>query len=69
MQQVPVTSNLMEAVYFSPEDGRLRIRMRDGQDRLFSGVAEGDVASLVTAPSPDAYYLEKIRDKFPRMAA
>lgn len=69
MQQVPVTSRLIEAVYFSPEDGKLRIRMRDGDDRLFSGVAEGDVASLVTAPSPDTYYLEKIRDKFPRMAA
>jgi hypothetical protein len=69
MQQVPVTSQLIEAVFFSPVDGQLRIRMRDGDDRLFSGVAEGDVASLVTAPSPDTYYLEKIRDKFPRKAA
>ena len=69
MQHLPVTSALIEAVYFSPEDGRLRIRMRNGEEQVFGDVDENAVKSLVTAPSPGTYYLENIRDKFPKRAA
>ncbi|MBX9457261.1 MAG: KTSC domain-containing protein [Rhizobium sp.] len=69
MQAVPVTSDLIEAVYFSAVDGRLRIRMRDGEERLFSGVSEGEVTALASAPSPGTYYIENIRTRYPRIAA
>lgn len=67
--RLPVTSALIEAVYFSREDGKLRIRMRNGEEQIFGDVDESAVNSLVTAPSPGTYYLEHIRDKFPKRAA
>ena len=69
MQLMPVTSALIEAVYFSPEDGKLRIRMRNGEEQIFGDVDARAVNSLVTAPSPGVYYLENIKDKFPKRAA
>ena len=69
MQRMPVTSALIEAVYFSPEDGKLRIRMRNGEEQIFGDVDVGAVNSLVTASSPGTYYLENLRDKFPKRAA
>ena len=69
VQRLPVTSALIEAVYFSPEDGRLRIRMRNGEEQIFGDVDESAVKSLVTATSPGTYYLENILDKFPKRAA
>lgn len=68
-QRLPVMSALIEVVYFSPADGRLRIRMRNGEEQIFGDVDEGAVNSLVTAPSPGTYYLEHIKDKFPKRAA
>ena len=67
--RLPVTSALIEAAYFSPEDGKLRIRMRNGEEQIFGDVDENAVNSLVTAPSPATYYLEHIKDKFPKRAA
>lgn len=69
MQLMPVTSALIESVYFSPEDGKLRIRMRNGEEQIFGDVDAGAVNSLVTAASPGVYYLENIKDKFPKRAA
>jgi len=69
MQRMPVTSALIETVFFSPEDGKLRIRMRNGEEQIFGDVDAGAVNSLVTAPSPGVYYLENIKDKFPKRAA
>ncbi len=69
VQKLPVASDFIEAVYFSPADGRLRVRLRSGEERVFGDVGEGEVASLISAPSPATYYLEKIKDRFPRLAA
>jgi hypothetical protein len=69
MTPLSVSSSMIKAVYFSREDGKLRIRMRNGEERLFSGVSEKDAISLVTAASPGTYYMEQIRTKFPRLAA
>lgn len=69
MAKLPVTSAMIHAVYFNPEDGRLRIRFKNGEDRLFDGVPAEEALSLVTAPSPGSYYLENIRTKFRRLAA
>lgn len=68
-QRLPVTSALIEAVYFSPEDGRLRVRLRNGEEQVFGDVDESAVNALVTAPSPATYYLEHIKDRFPKRAA
>jgi hypothetical protein len=68
MTQMPVTSRLIEQVYFSQEDGQLRILFHNGEERAFTGVTEGDVTSLVSAPSPGKYYVEEIREKFTRAA-
>jgi hypothetical protein len=69
MTSMPVTSKMIEAVYFSQEDGRLRIRMHNGEERLFQGVSQEDAKALVTAQSPGRHYVEKIRTKFKRIAA
>jgi hypothetical protein len=68
-QHLPVVSALIESVYFSPEDGKLRIRMRNGEEQVFGDVDAVAVNSLVSAPSPGTYYLEHIRDKYPKRAA
>ena len=69
MTALPVTSGMIEAVYFSQADGRLRIRMKNGEERLFQGVSQDDAEALVKAPSPGRHYLEEIRTKFQRLAA
>lgn len=73
MQEVPeaspVASRMIEAVYFSKEDGRLQLRFRNGEERVFAGVAEADAAALVSAPSPGQYYLDHIRTRYRRLAA
>ena len=69
MSTLPVSSGMIEAVYFSPADGRLRVRTRDGEERLFHGVSQEDANALVTAPSPDHHYVEQIRNKFSQLAA
>lgn len=69
MRRLPVTSALVEAVYFSPEDGKLRIRLRSGEEQVFGDVDEGSVDALLASPSPAIYYREHIKDKFPKRAA
>lgn len=69
MTTLPVTSKMIEAVFFSPVDGKLHIRMHNGEERLFEGVSIGDAEALVRAPSPGRHYVEEIRTKFPRLAA
>ncbi|WP_377293467.1 VanZ family protein [Rhizobium sp. SG2393] len=69
MTALPVQSRLIEAVYFSPEDGKLRVRLHSGEQRLFEGVSLGDVEALVNAPSPGKHYVEEVRTKFRRLAA
>jgi hypothetical protein len=69
MQPVPVQSTLIDAVYFSQEDGRLRVCLNNGQERLFEGVAESHVIAMVTAKSPGKYYLENVRSRYKPIAA
>lgn len=69
MISLPVRSNMIHAVYFGPEDGKLHIRMHNGEVRLFQGVSQDDVDLLVKAPSPGRHYVEQIRTKFQRVAA
>jgi hypothetical protein len=66
---LPVTSRMIEAVYFNREDGQLRLRFRDGGERVFAGVTEAEATALVTAPSPGQHYLDHIRPRYKRMAA
>ncbi|KQS64532.1 hypothetical protein ASG39_11295 [Rhizobium sp. Leaf371] len=69
MQQLPVTSRIITAVFFNPEDGQLHLRLKNGEERRFTGVAEADVQAMIEAPSPGQHYIDHIRTKFPRLAA
>lgn len=69
MKEVPVTSRIIESIYFSPEDGKLRLHFKNGEDRLFAGVGDCDVQAMVEAPSPGQYYIDHIRTRFRRIAA
>ncbi|MBB3309508.1 hypothetical protein FHT78_001237 [Rhizobium sp. BK196] len=69
MHEVPVKSRIIQNVYFSQEDGRLRIRFRNGEERLFDGVPASDVSTMVAAPSPGQYYIDRIRTRYRRIAA
>ncbi|OLP55422.1 KTSC domain-containing protein [Rhizobium rhizosphaerae] len=69
MQKLPVQSRIIDSVYFSPENGQLQIRFRNGEERRFEGLAESDATALCAAPSPGHHYLEHIRKRFRRLAA
>ncbi|MCX8997986.1 KTSC domain-containing protein [Rhizobiaceae bacterium BDR2-2] len=69
MQQLPVTSRIIESVHFSQEDGQLYICFRNGEQRRFADVPPEEAASLCEAKSPGQYYLDHIRRRFRRLAA
>lgn len=69
MEPLTVKSTLIDAVYFSQEDGRLRVCLSNGEERQFEGVAEADVIAMVTSRSPGQYYIENVRGRFKRVAA
>ncbi|MDR6668567.1 KTSC domain-containing protein [Rhizobium sp. 1399] len=69
MHEVPVKSRIIQNVYFSQEDGRLRICFRNGEERLFEDVPADDVSTMVMAPSPGQYYIDRIRKRYRRIAA
>lgn len=69
MQKIPIQSRLIESIYFSSNDGKLHLRMHGGEVRLFEGVPEKEVWALTEAPSPGRYYIDKIRECYPRLAA
>jgi hypothetical protein len=69
MKPVAVKSALIDAVYFSQEDGRLRVCLSNGEDRTFEGVNEAHVIAMVTSQSPGKYYMRNVRPRFKRIAA
>lgn len=69
MQNLPVTSKMIDCVYFSQEDGQLYIQFHNGESRRFTGVPETEAVALTTAPSPGTHYIERIRTQFRRIAA
>jgi hypothetical protein len=69
MKKIPVASKIVSSVYFSQEDGQLRICFKNGEERVFGGVPEQVVSELVSSPSPGSYYIQNIRSQFPRLAA
>ena len=68
IKQMPVKSRMIEAIYFSPADGQLRIRLNNGHERLFEGVAEKEAIAIVTAPSPGNYYITEFKNRHRRTA-
>ena len=69
VKELPVTSRIISSVYFSPEDGKLRLRFANGEERLFEGVPEKAVKAMVRAESPGMYYIRNIREVYRRLAA
>jgi hypothetical protein len=69
VEELSVESKIIKSVYFSQEDGRLRICFKNGEERLFEGVPSSEVHAMTVAPSPGHYYLDRIRTRFRRLAA
>jgi len=68
MKELPVSSRIIRSVYFSQEDGQLRICFRNGEESLFSDVPKDAAFEMVNSASPGQYYINRIRQKFPRVA-
>lgn len=68
MQELPVSSKIIKSVFFRPEDGRLYIRFKNGEERQFTGVPQTEAIAMVRAPSPGQHYIEYIRTQFERVA-
>ncbi|TXH83538.1 MAG: KTSC domain-containing protein [Rhizobium sp.] len=68
MQELPVSSKIIKSVFFRPEDGRLYIRFKNGEERQFAGVPQTEAIAMVRAPSPGQHYIEHIRTQFERVA-
>jgi len=69
MKSIPVTSRIIESVYFSQDDGQLRICFKNGEERRFSDVPLDEVVAMCKAPSPGQHYIDHIRKNFSRIAA
>ena len=68
MMALPVKSRLIQSMHFSQTDGRLRIRLSDGRERLFEGVTAGEALAFVASPSPGTYYMNDFKKRFKRAA-
>lgn len=68
MKELPVSSKIIKSVQFHPDDGRLYIRFKNGEERLFTGVPEEAATAMVSASSPGQHYIEHIRTRFKRVA-
>lgn len=69
MQNLSVNSRIVKEVYFSQEDGQLRIRFHSGDERRFTGVPEAEVIAMCESESPGNYYIARIRRRFQPLAA
>ncbi|MNL48817.1 hypothetical protein D3C87_1717010 [compost metagenome] len=69
MKQLAVTSKIIKSVYFSPNDGQLRICFKNGEERNFRDVPEAEVNAMCAAPSPGQHYISNISRQYPRIAA
>jgi len=69
MRQMPIKSRIIQSVYFSQEDGQLRICFKNGEERWFVGVGEEAVAAFCASPSPGQFYMDHIRTAYKRLAA
>jgi hypothetical protein len=67
--RLTVESRLIESIHFGQTDGRLYIRFRNGEERLFEGVPEEEAFAIALAPSPGRYYADRIKPNFKRIAA
>lgn len=68
MRELPVSSRIIQSVFFSQQDGRLYIRFRNGEERLFTGVPEEAASAMVSATSPGHHYIEHIKGSYKRVA-
>lgn len=68
MQQIALASRMIEAIHFTQEDGRLRVRFINGAERIFTGVPSEVVQEMASSPSPGDYYLNRVRNCYRRAA-
>lgn len=68
MKELPVSSKIIRSVFFSAEDGKLRVCFKNGEERLFTGVPEDEATAMVSAASPGQHYIDNVRLRFKRVA-
>lgn len=68
MYRIPVASRMIKAIYYSQEDGGLRLCFANGEERRFTDVSYQEVSDMVLAPSPGQHYLKHGRRTFRRAA-
>ncbi len=64
MKQIPVSSRIIQALYFSEQRRLLGIRFKSGDERIYKDVPEKIVNEMASSQSPGEYYLKYIRDNF-----
>jgi hypothetical protein len=69
MKEYPVESRLIESIFFDSRDGKLYLRLEGGRERLFTGVPEAEVAEMSRSHSPGKFYVNRIRNCYPRLSA
>ncbi|WFR97751.1 KTSC domain-containing protein [Rhizobium tumorigenes] len=67
MRELTVSSRIIKSVFFSQTDGQLRIRFKNGEERLFRDVPERAALAMVGSASPGQHYLDNIRPQFKRV--
>ena len=68
VKELAVSPRIIKSVFFRQEDGQLRIRFKNGEERLFKDVPEQAAQAMVNAHSPGQHYIDNIRQRFQRVA-
>ena len=66
MRRIPVRSRLIKTIAFDEVEKELEIYFHNGEVRYVSGIPSEVVAALLLSASPGNYYLDHIRNHYPR---
>ena len=64
MERKRVNSNKIRAVGYDPKSRIMEVELRDGTVLAYSGVSQEVYCQFMAAPSPTAYYEDKIEESF-----
>jgi hypothetical protein len=67
MEWISVMSSLIEAVRYDDDTKQLDIHFLNGEVRHFGVVPAYVVKALIAAKSPGRFYMDEIRNNYPRL--
>lgn len=65
MDRKRVNANTLRSVGYDARSRVLEVELRNGTIVQYSGVSETLYRGLMSAPSPDSYYRDRIEEDFP----